>query len=159
MKYLEEERVPGCIFCDKPEETRDPENYILYRGKHSFVMMNIYPYNTGHLLVIPYRHVEGLDQLPNAVLLELMHNTKRSLKVLRQAFSPGGFNVGLNLGKAAGAGIAEHLHFHLVPRWHGDTNFMPVLAETKVIPQDLAVTYETLHVLFHGRGDKKGKNI
>jgi ATP adenylyltransferase len=155
MKYLEADKTPGCIFCDKPGETRDDENSILFRGKLSFVMMNIYPYNTGHLMVIPYRHAGSLDELPDAILNDLMQNTKRTIQVLRRVFSPGGFNVGLNLGRAAGAGIEEHLHFHVVPRWNGDTNFMPVIGETKIIPQDLRTTFTLLHPHFGVETEKE----
>jgi ATP adenylyltransferase len=148
MRYIEAKKPAGCIFCDKLEEPSDAESFILFRSKDSFIMMNIYPYNTGHLMVIPYRHAETLEDLPNRVLVDLIRQTKTALQVLRQAFAPGGFNVGMNLGKAAGAGIEEHLHIHIVPRWNGDTNFMPLLADTKVIPQDLRDTYATLSALF-----------
>ncbi len=154
MQYIEAEKTSGCIFCDKPKESRDGDNFILHRGEHAFVMMNLYPYNTGHLMIIPYRHAETLDALPDAVLIDLIHHTKGAIQVLREVFAPGGFNVGLNLGKAAGAGIEEHLHFHIVPRWNGDTNFMPVFAETKVIPQDLRTTYERLLPLFRSFGEE-----
>ena len=147
MQYIEGEKPKGCIFCEKPKEQRDRENLILYRAPRTYVILNRYPYNTGHLMVVPYDHVDRLEALPDEVLLELLQNTRRCLAALRQAFSPEGFNVGFNLGKVAGAGIEEHLHIHIVPRWSGDTNFMPVLAETKVIPQDLATTYEVLSPL------------
>lgn len=134
----------GCILCDKPKEDRDEENLILHRGEHGFVMMNLYPYNSGHLMVCPYAHVDHLEDLPDAVTANLMHLLKDALIALKQAFRPEGSNVGLNLGKAAGAGIDDHLHFHIVPRWTGDTNFMTVVSESRVIPEDIGETYRLL---------------
>ena len=134
----------GCIFCVKPKEQQDRKNYILYRGAHVFVMLNIYPYNNGHLLISPYLHAKDLAQLDRAVQADLMAATQRSVTALAAAASPDGFNIGINLGKAAGAGIEDHLHIHVVPRWAGDTNYMPVLSETRVIPEHLDATYETL---------------
>ena len=138
----------GCILCDKPKEKRDKANHILHHGTHGFVMMNLYPYNNGHLMVSPYAHVDTLEALPNAVLVDLMRMIKLSLAALRQAFSPEGVNIGLNLGKAAGAGIDDHLHFHVVPRWTGDTNFMTVVSESRVIPEDIDATYRLLKPYF-----------
>jgi ATP adenylyltransferase len=136
--------IAGCIFCVKPKEKRDRENYILFRGEHSFVMLNIYPYNNGHLLVSPYLHAGELSRLSRPVLADLMETVKKSAAVLEAAVFPDGFNIGLNLGKTAGAGIENHLHVHIVPRWAGDTNYMPVLAETRVIPEHLNATYDGL---------------
>jgi ATP adenylyltransferase len=138
----------GCIFCEKPREGRDRENYIVARFPRTFVILNAFPYNNGHLMVVPYRHVPSLTELRDEELAELMKVTQIAEQVLREAFQPQGFNIGLNLGRCAGAGIEEHLHIHIVPRWHGDTNFMPVIAETKVLPELLQQTYERLQPLF-----------
>ena len=144
IEYIEMEKPKGCILCDKPKENNDALNYILYRGDKNFVIMNTYPYNPGHLLIAPYRHIANLEELNDEELYEHWQIISRSLKVLRQVFNPGGFNIGINLGKAAGAGIEEHVHTHIVPRWYADTNFMPVLANIRVLPQALAETYEKL---------------
>ncbi len=144
MEYIKMDKSGGCILCEKPKENNDKANYILYRGDKNFVMMNSYPYNPGHLLVVPYRHVANLDELINEELHEHIEIISRSIKILRQVFDPGGFNLGTNIGRAAGAGIADHVHSHVVPRWQGDTNFMPVIADTGVIPEALAETYQKL---------------
>jgi ATP adenylyltransferase len=136
--------IPGCIFCSKPEAQEDRKNHILYRGAHVFVMLNIYPYNNGHLLISPYLHTGDLSKLDRTILTDLMATVQKSVAALEAAVSPEGFNIGINLGKAAGAGIEDHLHIHIVPRWAGDTNYMPVLAETRVIPEHLNATYDTL---------------
>jgi ATP adenylyltransferase len=141
MTYLSEERTKGCIFCLKAAERCDAENLIAWRGERAFVMLNRYPYNAGHLMVIPYAHVPSVEDLPAETLTEMMLLVNRSLGALRRAMSPEAFNIGANLGHAAGAGIADHVHMHIVPRWEGDTNFMPVLADVRVIPELLADTY------------------
>lgn len=144
IDYIKGEKPAGCILCDKPKEKKDRANLILHRGKHGFVMMNLYPYNNGHLMVVPYEHVNTLETLSDEVLKNLMQMTKKSLAAMRKSFRPEGANVGLNLGKAAGAGIEDHLHFHILPRWVGDTNFMTSIAEIRVIPEDLEETYKQL---------------
>ena len=144
IEYIEMEKPRGCILCDKPKENNDPQNYILYRGDKNFIMLNSYPYNPGHLMIAPYRHTGRLEELNDDELHEHWQIVCRSLKVLRQAFNPGGFNIGINMGRSAGAGIEEHVHTHIVPRWNGDTNFMPVIADIRVIPQALAETYQRL---------------
>jgi ATP adenylyltransferase len=135
---------PGCIFCTQPAEHRDAERYILYRGEHCFMMLNLYPYNSGHLMIAPYQHVGTLEQLNAATLSDLMAQAQLALKALRLAMKPDGFNMGINQGKVAGAGFADHIHYHIVPRWSGDTNFMPVLADIKVMPEHLDSVYENL---------------
>ncbi len=144
MEYIRMEKPEGCILCQKPAQNNDAANYVLYRGDRNFVIMNAYPYNPGHLLVAPYRHVANLDDLADEELHEHIEIVSRSIKVLRQVFDPGGFNLGTNIGKVAGAGIADHVHTHVVPRWQGDTNFMPVVADTGVVPEALAETYRKL---------------
>ena len=144
MSYFQTPQKNSCIFCDKPKESADKENYILYRGKSSFVIMNIYPYNNAHLMVSPYKHIPSLSKLQREDLIDLTLLTQTSLQILENAFRAEGFNVGINIGKAAGAGFTEHVHIHIVPRWNGDTNFMPVLSETRVMPEHLNSTYEKL---------------
>ena len=148
IEYIEMEKPKGCILCDKPKENNGAQNYILYRGDKNFIMMNLYPYNTGHLMIAPYRHIANLEELNNEELREYWQIVTRSLKILRKVFNPGGFNIGINMGKAAGAGIEEHVHTHIVPRWHGDTNFMPVIGDVKIISQALAETYQKLKEQF-----------
>lgn len=150
IEYILCPTTGGCIFCDKLAAgvARDPENYILHRAKHCFVMLNAFPYNNGHLMVVPYQHEARLDMLPPEVLGEVMHLTAGCTSLLRESLGADGFNVGLNLGRVAGAGIAEHLHVHIVPRWNGDTNFMPVVGQTKVMPEYLQDTYAKLRPHF-----------
>jgi len=135
---------PGCIFCTQPAEHRDTEHHILYRGEQCFMMLNLYPYSSGHLMIAPYQHVGTLEQLDATTLADLMAQAQLALKALRLAMNPDGFNMGINQGKVAGAGFADHLHYHIVPRWSGDTNFMPVLADVKVMPEHLDTVYENL---------------
>lgn len=146
MTYIDPKgaKEQGCIFCVKPQENRDEENLILYRGERCFVLMNLFPYNNGHLMIAPYAHVPDIEHLDAETLTEMMLTAQKSLAALRAAMHPDGFNMGINQGTVAGAGIADHVHFHVVPRWNGDTNFMPVLAETKVMPDYLQSTYRQL---------------
>ncbi len=144
IKYIQMEKPEGCILCEKPGQNNDVQNYILYRGSKNFIMMNSYPYNPGHLMVAPYRHVASLDELTDDERNEHFEIVSRSIRLLRQVFSPGGFNIGINMGKVAGAGIDEHVHTHIVPRWQGDTNFMPVVSSVRVVPEALAETYQKL---------------
>ena len=149
MEYIGGPRSEGCLLCDLAREHRDRESLILHRGPRTYVVMNRYPYNNGHLMIVPYRHCADLGQLSTEDSLELMHETQRATRILHRVFGAEGFNVGMNLGHVAGAGIAVHLHMHVVPRWAGDTNFMPVLADTKVMPDYLEATYEKLVPFFH----------
>ena len=136
---------PGdCFLCEKPKEANDDLNYILYRGQKNFVILNSYPYNAGHLMVAPYRQVASLEGLADEELKEHFEIVRRCLSVLRQAFKPDGFNIGINIGRVAGAGVDKHIHTHIVPRWQGDSNFMPVLSDTKVINEALTETYQKL---------------
>jgi len=146
LRYVAAPKTEGCFFCDKAaaEPARDRENYVLLRGEHGLIILNLFPYNTGHFMVAPYQHVPSLEDLDAHTLGGLMEMVNRGIKALRQTFRPEGFNVGVNLGAAAGAGIADHVHLHVVPRWIGDTNFMPVFSETKVIPELLDATYDKL---------------
>jgi len=148
MQYILADKKDGCIFCDKVREGEDRKNYILFRDRLGFIIMNIFPYNNGHLMIAPYRHAASLEDLTSEELLQIMTLTKKSLSCLQQAMKAEGYNIGMNIGAVAGAGIADHLHLHIVPRWSGDTNFMPVLADTKVLPQHLDTTYDLLKPLF-----------
>ncbi len=137
------------MFCRLALETQNDEaNFVLHRGANAFVALNLYPYITGHLLVLPYQHLGDLGSTPKEITDELMDLTKRSEAVLRKVYSPPGFNIGMNLGTAAGAGIADHIHLHILPRWSGDTNFMTSVADTRVIPEDLHTTYNKLRGQF-----------
>lgn len=139
----------SCVFCRLALETENDEaNFVLHRGKNAFVALNLYPYITGHLLVLPYQHLGDLGSTPKEITDELMDLTKRSEAVLRKVYSPPGFNIGMNLGAAAGAGIADHIHLHILPRWSGDTNFMTSVADTRVIPESLETTYSRLRGQF-----------
>ena len=144
MEYLQNSKVGGCIFCDKAADERDRENLVLYRGRTAFIMLNLYPYTNGHLMVVPYQHVGDLEKLDSAVQTELMELVTLSVALLRRAVKAHGFNIGMNIGKAAGAGFDDHLHIHVVPRWLGDTNFMPVLAQVRTMPELLTETYDRL---------------
>lgn len=136
----------GCPFCLKQasDPSQDRQQLVLYRGQSNFVLLNLYPYTTGHLLITPYAHVANLDQLPQEALFEMMSLVQKLQIVLRETYHPEGYNVGMNLGKCAGAGVADHLHMHLLPRWVGDLNFMTVISETRVHPEDLLTTYDKL---------------
>ena len=133
---------PGCIFCTQPAAQRDEEFHILYRGERCYMMLNLYPYSNGHLMIAPYQHVNSIEKLDAGTLAELMAQVQLALRALRLAMHPDGFNMGINEGKVSGAGYDEHMHFHVVPRWNGDTNFMPVLADVKVMPEHLDVVYQ-----------------
>ncbi|MBN2187828.1 MAG: HIT domain-containing protein [Chitinispirillaceae bacterium] len=137
-------RDGGCVFCKKLKEINDRENLILCRGKKCLVVMNLFPYNNGHLMVVPNEHAADIDTLDRSTSDELWDLVCLSRKALATVFRPDGFNIGMNLGRAAGAGIDAHLHVHIVPRWNGDTNFMPVLDDTKVVSQALLDTYDAL---------------
>jgi len=144
MAYIGAPSPGGCIFCDKPAEARDEANWILYRGETAFVILNAFPYNNGHLMVAPFRHTADLESLQPSEQVELFRLTQWCAALLRTAYHPDGYNIGMNLGKVAGAGVADHLHMHVVPRWNGDTNFMPVIADTRVLPDSLDNTLRKL---------------
>ncbi len=148
IQYIEMEKPEGCFLCERLGQNNDALNYILYRGDKNFIILNGYPYNPGHLLVSPYRHVANLEELTEEERHEHFEIVSRSIKVLRQVFNPGGFNIGINAGKVAGAGIDDHFHTHVVPRWQGDTYFMGVLVDTRVLPEALAGTYQKLRGKF-----------
>jgi ATP adenylyltransferase len=148
MTYVEVKQPPGCVFCVRPQSGRDREELILHRGHTCFVIMNLFPYNNGHLMIVPFRHTADLLELDDGEASEFWSLTRLSLRVLRECYGPEGCNLGMNLGRAAGAGIADHLHLHVVPRWNGDCNFMPVVAEVKVLPEALMQSYDRLRAGF-----------
>jgi ATP adenylyltransferase len=137
IEYITSDKGGDCVFCTAAAADDDETGHVVERGTTCFTMLNAFPYTSGHVMVVPYRHVGELDDLDDAELLELMRLTRRAMAAIRQRMRPDGFNVGLNLGQVAGAGFADHVHLHVVPRWGGDTNFMPVLADTRVVSQAL----------------------
>jgi ATP adenylyltransferase len=140
-----------CVFCAMAEDALDnPNSLVINKGTHTFTVLNLFPYNNGHLLVIPYRHLKDFEALSREENIEVMDKLQLALKALKQVYSPEGFNIGANIGKVSGAGIDEHIHFHIVPRWNGDTNFMPVLGEVKIISQDLLITKQKLIQAYQG---------
>ncbi len=151
MRYIkanDKSEGEGCIFCFKPQADKDRDNLILYRSSRNFVIMNLYPYNNGHMMVVPYQHAPDLNALPEETLLDFMQTTQKCITILRETMTPDGFNLGVNLGRVAGAGIDDHVHQHIVPRWNGDTNFMPVIGDIKVMPEYIAETYDRLRAEF-----------
>jgi ATP adenylyltransferase len=145
MKYvLHHSQTENCIFCAALQQEDGPENLILQRGKLAFVMMNRYPYTGGHLMVVPLLHQPSFESLEPGINNEIMQLISRSMHVIRRVYKPDGFNMGANIGTAAGAGVADHVHFHIVPRWYGDTNFMSTVGETRVLPEDLSDSYRRL---------------
>lgn len=144
MKYILSDKTQGCAFCQALQAGDDERKYIVYRGQKAFIILNTFPYTNGHLMIVPYLHIGDLAELDRETLTDMMALTQKALQAMRQAMSPHGFNVGLNLGEAAGAGIQDHVHIHIVPRWHNDTNFMPVLGDVRVIPEPLSETYQKL---------------
>ncbi len=145
-------RDRACVFCRAVRGRRDRDNLVLLRGRGNYIILNKYPYNNGHLMIVPYAHVPSLREATPATLQEMMALAVRSEAVLRAVYRPTGINLGMNLGRSAGAGIEGHLHLHLVPRWDGDTNFMSVVHGTRVIPESLQAAYRRLRPLLHERG-------
>lgn len=153
MEYIQSPKPPGCIFCDYPAEegeAADRRNLVVHRSPRSFTILNRYPYNSGHLMVVPRAHVEALEALSPGELADLQEELMRAHAALKRAYRPEGVNLGMNLGRVGGAGIAEHLHWHLVPRWLGDTNFMPVIGDARVVPEALDQSWERLRAAFAG---------
>jgi ATP adenylyltransferase len=145
MKYITDYENPGkCVFCTAPTLTDGPENLIIHRGQRAYVILNRFPYTTGHLMIVPFEHHPSLENFDLAVRAEMMELVNETVKIIRKVYKPQGFNVGINLGTAAGAGIAEHMHIHIVPRWNGDTNFMSTVGETRVLPEELEDTYQRM---------------
>jgi len=148
-RYLTEARKSdGCIFCAMAADDRDEDNLIVYRGTFNFIVLNRFPYTSGHLMVVPFAHASDLSAIDEPTAAELMTLTRRAEGHLREVYRPGGLNLGMNIGESAGAGIAGHIHMHVLPRWHGDANFMTTLAETRVLPEDLSVTWRRVRDAF-----------
>lgn len=144
MEYILSDKPQGCILCDLPKENNDEKYYILYRGKLNFIMLNGFPYNPGHLMVAPYRHMSSLEMMTEEERNEHYKLLSRGVEVLREALDAENFNLGMNLGKTAGAGIDDHIHSHIVPRWQGDSNYMTVMGDVRVVPEALADSYKRL---------------
>ncbi len=149
-----EGKPDGCIFCELPK-LADEQAKIVYRGKHCFIILNSFPYTSGHVMVVPYAHLDELQKLPEAAAQEMMALTQKMEGVLRQVYSPDGINLGTNIGRAAGAGVVGHVHMHVLPRWVGDTNFMTVVGESRVLPEALEVTYERIRGAIDEGGMRK----
>ena len=147
MEYIMSEienKNKSCIFCEFPNKNNDAELLIVYRSASCFVILNKFPYNNGHLMVVPFKHTRDVLELTDKELLDLQQTINKSVKVLRNAMNPHAMNIGMNLGRTAGAGIDEHIHYHIVPRWDGDTNFMPVISDTKVVSESLQASYQKI---------------
>jgi len=142
LEYIKGPKPDECIFCTKPQAGDDRGSYIIQRGEHCFAILNAYPYNNGHLMISPYRHLPSIEELEGDALLELMTMAQSGIAALREAYGPEGFNLGINQGKVAGAGVEHHIHLHVVPRWGADTNFMPVITNARVLPQSLDASYD-----------------
>ena len=147
-RYVSKKGPEECIFCVKIAENDDNRNYVIHRAEKNFVLLNMYPYTSGHLMVAPYAHVSSLSESDPAALSEMMLLAQRAEAALRKAYNPSGFNMGLNIGESAGAGIAGHIHMHVLPRWPGDANFMTTIGETRVMPEDLDTTWVKLKDAF-----------
>jgi ATP adenylyltransferase len=148
-QYITQTDKPGeCVFCAAGRSTEDKECLVIHRGVRNFVILNRFPYTSGHIMVVPYDHIATLEGLPDETLVEMIRFARASEKSLRAVYRPEGLNFGINIGRSAGAGIADHVHLHALPRWTGDTNFMTAVAETRVLPEDLTVTWERLRAAF-----------
>lgn len=137
-------REEGCVFCRIEHEHRDAENYLVHRAKLNFVILNLFPYTSGHLMIVPYQHKASLASVDHATTTEMIELAKRAQTALEAEYHPDGLNIGMNLGRSAGAGVADHLHLHVVPRWSGDANFVSIVGETRVLPEELETTYQKL---------------
>lgn len=145
LRYMiKNEKKPGCVFCNALQEQDGPENLIVLRGKYTFVILNLYPYTSGHVMILPLEHRPTLEDLSPETRYELMEQTTLAITVLRKEYHPQGFNVGINIGEAAGAGIIDHVHIHVIPRWAGDTNFLSTAGDTRMIPESLVDTYQRI---------------
>ena len=142
------DKAQGCVFCRVRDAEADDENYVVHRGRLNFVILNLFPYTSGHLMVVPYEHAASFTDASEEVTTEMMQLAKQAERALESEYHPDGFNIGMNLGRAAGAGVADHLHLHVVPRWSGDANFVSVVGETRVLPEDLATTCAKLRKYF-----------
>ena len=144
ISSIDNEKDQGCVFCRIATEDKDEQNYVVHRGRLNFIVLNLFPYTSGHLMVVPYEHKASLAELTDDTTNEMMSLAKRSQQALETEYHPDGFNIGMNLGRSAGAGVADHVHLHVVPRWSGDANFVSIVGETRVLPEDLSTTCEKL---------------
>ena len=150
-------RMRGCVFCRALKVRDDRSAHILYRGKYNFVLLNKFPYTPGHLMIAPFRHTASFDRVGKEASAEMASLLQLSLKILKKSVRPHGFNAGMNLGQSAGAGVVHHYHLHVIPRWHGDSNFMPLVSQTRVLIEDLDSTYDRLLPLFRREGRRPGR--
>jgi ATP adenylyltransferase len=148
-------KMNECIFCRALEMKNEQEALILFRGNYNFILLNKFPYTPGHLMIAPYKHLDSIEKATKKSTDELAELLKTTLKILRKSYNPQGFNAGMNIGQSAGAGIADHYHLHVIPRWNGDSNFMPLVGETKLFIEDLGTTYSRLKALFPGKNRGK----
>jgi len=148
FQYVTKEKREGCIFCELPLEGQDEQNLIVHRARFNYVILNRYPYTTGHLMVVPFKHTDSLQGIDDDASQELFELVRTADRKLRDVYHPKGMNLGMNQGEAAGAGIAEHIHMHVLPRWIGDANFLTVIGETRILPEELSDTYRKLKAVF-----------
>jgi len=160
-KYIASaDRQEGCVFCRIEQDQKDEENYLVYRAGLNFIILNLFPYTSGHLMIVPYEHVASFPGINEATTTEMIQLAKRAQVALEAEYHPDGFNIGMNLGRSAGAGVADHLHLHVVPRWNGDANFVSIIGETRVLPEDLSTTYEKLKRHFaHSESGPKNRTV
>jgi ATP adenylyltransferase len=144
MEYIlsEVDNSSACIFCEFPKKNDDEKFFIVYRSEHSFVILNKFPYNNGHAMVVPYQHCSDITELDDDCMFDMQKTIRKTVRMMKNIIKPHGFNLGMNIGRVGGAGIDQHLHYHIVPRWNGDTNFMPVIANTKVVSESLRATWK-----------------
>ena len=153
MKYIRRKRTPGgCVFCDAITLNNDDASLVVTRGTYAYAILNKYPYTSGHILVVPYAHIDKFEDLNPDAYAEIMLLIRQSIQTIDAVYQPNGYNLGANLGTVAGAGIANHIHFHIVPRWNGDTNYMTAVGDTRVLPEDLNVTHKKLKTAWPGKG-------
>jgi len=146
-------KMKECFFCTAAKRKKDKQNLILYRGEHNFIILNKYPYSPGHLMIAPYKHLDSIEKAGGETSYEMIDILKKSLEILREVYNPHGFNTGMNIGHSAGAGVAHHYHLHVIPRWVGDSSFMPIIGKTKLTTEDLHKTYNNLYTYFKNSRD------
>jgi len=158
-RYVSQEAPKECIFCVKVSDTKDAQNFVLLRARHNFALLNLYPYTTGHLMIAPYQHVAALEDADPQTLEEMIRLARLAESSLRTVYQPRGFNIGMNIGECAGAGVAGHLHMHVLPRWPADVNFLTTIGETRVLPEDLPTTYCRLLEAFRRQAPGSGLDL
>ncbi len=158
-RYVSQEAPQECIFCAKVSDKKDAENFVLFRARRNFALLNLYPYTTGHLMIAPYQHVATLEEADPQILEEMIRLARLAECSLRAVYRPRGFNLGMNIGECAGAGVAGHLHLHVLPRWPADVNFLTTIGETRVLPEDLPTTYRRLLEAFRQQAAEAGLEL